>query len=120
MSTPGDRGGHRDSNGSVTGEPDDGKLSRPVRRGADGKGVARPPRQPPTLRQHARRILVAAAFVAPSPSGDPAREPAAVPGILRVRAQRPGPGQEAAGVADRPLARTTLQSILSLPKNPEP
>src|SRR3954447_6154143 len=64
--------------------------------------------------QHARRVLVAAAVVAPSPSGDSAREPAAVPGILRVRAQRPSPGQEAVGVADRPLARTTLQSIMSL------
>jgi group II intron reverse transcriptase/maturase len=33
----------------VTGEPDDAKVSRPVRRGAFGKGAARPPRQEPTL-----------------------------------------------------------------------
>jgi group II intron reverse transcriptase/maturase len=32
----------------ITGEPDDGKLSRPVRWGAVEKGAARPPRQPPT------------------------------------------------------------------------
>jgi hypothetical protein len=33
----------------VTGEPDDAKVSSPVRRGADGKGAERPPRQQPTL-----------------------------------------------------------------------
>lgn len=32
----------------VTGEPDDGKLSSPVRWGAVGKGATQPPRQPPT------------------------------------------------------------------------
>lgn len=32
----------------VTGEPDDGKLSRPVRWEAVGKGAISPPRQPPT------------------------------------------------------------------------
>ena len=32
-----------------TGEPDDAKVSRPVRRGADGKGAAMSPRQRPTL-----------------------------------------------------------------------
>ena len=32
----------------VAGEPDDGKLSSPVRWGAVGKGAAQPPRQPPT------------------------------------------------------------------------
>jgi hypothetical protein len=32
----------------VTGEPDDGKLSRPVRWGAVGKGAISPPHQPPT------------------------------------------------------------------------
>jgi hypothetical protein len=46
---------HRTSTGPqegaawAAGEPDDGKPSRPVRRGADGKGAARPPRRPPTL-----------------------------------------------------------------------
>src|SRR4051794_39466592 len=33
----------------MTGEPDAAKVARPVRRGADGKGAARPPRRPPTL-----------------------------------------------------------------------
>ena len=46
--------------------------------------------------------------------GIPQETLAAVPGILRVRAQRPGPWQEAVGGADRPVADTTLQSILSL------
>jgi group II intron reverse transcriptase/maturase len=32
----------------VTGEPDDAKVSSPVRRGAVGKGTAKSPRQPPT------------------------------------------------------------------------
>ena len=34
--------------------------------------------------QHAGRVLVAAAELAPPPPGDPAGEPAAVPGVLRV------------------------------------
>jgi transposase len=36
--------------------------------------------------------------LAPPASGNPAGEPAAVPGVLRVRAQRPGPWQQAAWV----------------------
>jgi group II intron reverse transcriptase/maturase len=35
--------------GRITGEPDDVKISSPVRRGVDGKGAAMPPRQQPTL-----------------------------------------------------------------------
>src|SRR4051794_21677633 len=60
------------------------------------------------------KVLVAAAFLAPPPPGDPPGEPASVPGVLRVRPQRPGPLQEAVRGPDRPIIGTTLQSILSL------
>ena len=51
--------------------------------------------------------------VAPPSPRDPAGEPAAVPGILRVRSQRPGARKEAVGCPDRPIGGTTPESIMS-------
>ena len=48
------------------------------------------------------------------PIGGFAGEAAALPGVLRVHPQRPGPGQERSGGPDGPLARTTPQPVMSL------
>ena len=64
--------------------------------------------------QHDGRVLVAAPFLAPSPPRNPSGEPASVPGVLRVRAQRPGSWQTALACPDRSITGTTLQSIMSL------
>ncbi len=50
-----------------------------------------------------------------APTGESPRRAclSSVPGILRVRSQRPGSWQEAVGGPDRTVAGTTLQSILS-------
>src|SRR5262245_36402304 len=63
--------------------------------------VGRPPGANRGPRRHAGGVLVAAAESAPPASGDLPGAAAVVPGLLRVRAQRPEARQGPAGVVDR-------------------